>query len=272
MTRHVIPPLPSPRRTSPHLRSSMAPPPGQAFPLTKHCHGKSRVRVGRVWRHAGGLHTFCEFTCEVLLESPMDKAFTAGDNAGMTATDTVKNNTYKVAKALPGPTGADAFAVALAEHFVKTYPLVSGHTAPRLASRRPGSAAHTQRSQNPAACRAVLSAVRLTRCRALRAPGPGHCRGGDCGAEAVGADGGGRAGARPRCAVLRPGWTHSRPASCSRASLHFPTHLHTQATCCAPLKPGLASPWPGEEGRRPPGVASVTGRCSKPHRAGTRGT
>lgn len=106
----------------------MAPPPGQAFPLVKHCHGKSRVRVGRVWRQPGGTHVFSEFAAEVLLESPMERAFTHGDNAGMTATDTVKNNVYKVAKAAAQPLSPDAFAVALAEHFLKTYPLVRTHT------------------------------------------------------------------------------------------------------------------------------------------------
>jgi urate oxidase len=96
----------------------------QQFPLVKHCHGKSRVRVGRVWRLPNGTHLFSELSCEVLLESPMEKAFTAGDNSGMTATDTVKNNIYKVAKGQSKPVSADAFAVALAEHFVRTYPLV----------------------------------------------------------------------------------------------------------------------------------------------------
>ena len=70
----------------------------------------------------------------------MEKAFTGGDNSGMTATDTVKNNCYKVAKALAGPTGADALAVALAEHFVKTYPLVSAHLPHRRVVRTPQEA------------------------------------------------------------------------------------------------------------------------------------
>ena len=109
---------------------SMAP---QQFPLVKHCHGKSRVRVGRVWRLPNGTHLFSELSCEVLLESPMEKAFTAGDNSGMTATDTVKNNIYKVAKGQSKPVSADAFAVALAEHFVRTYPLVR---TPRVALAR----------------------------------------------------------------------------------------------------------------------------------------
>ncbi len=60
--------------------------------LVKHCHGKSRVRVARVWREAGGVHQLAEWTCEVLLESDMAAAFLRGDNSGMTATDTVKNS------------------------------------------------------------------------------------------------------------------------------------------------------------------------------------
>lgn len=58
--------------------------------LTKHCHGKSRVRMARVWRD-GGVHTAVEWQVAVLLESDMAHAFLRGDNAGMTPTDTVKN-------------------------------------------------------------------------------------------------------------------------------------------------------------------------------------
>jgi len=63
-----------------------------AHHLVKHCHGKSRVRVARVWRSGSGLHHFAEWTVEVLLESAMAAAFLHGDNSGMTATDTVKNS------------------------------------------------------------------------------------------------------------------------------------------------------------------------------------
>ena len=58
--------------------------------LTKHAHGKSRVRVARVWRE-GDVHHAVEWQAEVLLESDMAPAYLRGDNRDMTATDTVKN-------------------------------------------------------------------------------------------------------------------------------------------------------------------------------------
>jgi len=63
--------------------------------LAKHCHGKSRVRLARVWRPppgSAGVHTFVEWEVQCLLESAMEHAFLRGDNTGMTATDTVKNS------------------------------------------------------------------------------------------------------------------------------------------------------------------------------------
>jgi urate oxidase len=58
--------------------------------LAKHAHGKSRVRVARVWRE-GTVHHAVEWQCEVLLESDMAPAYLRGDNSDMTATDTIKN-------------------------------------------------------------------------------------------------------------------------------------------------------------------------------------
>lgn len=53
-------------------------------------HGKSKVRVGRVWRE-GNVHHFAEWSVNTMLESPMEHAYIKGDNKGMTATDTQKN-------------------------------------------------------------------------------------------------------------------------------------------------------------------------------------
>jgi urate oxidase len=124
--------------------------------LAKHAHGKSRVRVCRVWRE-GAVHHAVEWQCSVLLESDMANAYLHGDNTGMTATDTIKNTArarratrcfccfccsrgahwwcgltlaarararqvYHVAKLQTRRCSADAFAVALAEHFTATYP------------------------------------------------------------------------------------------------------------------------------------------------------
>jgi urate oxidase len=145
--------------------------------LAKHCHGKSRVRVARVWRDAGGQQHVVEWVVNVLLESAMAQAYLAGDNSGMTATDTVKNTArgawlarqspdpschsrkaaharpcqqvYHVAKLQKQRCSADAFAVALAEHFVATYPLARGHPRPcrrSSCSRRHVRAAARRRS------------------------------------------------------------------------------------------------------------------------------
>jgi len=61
--------------------------------LTAHEHGKSKVRLGRTWRDAHtNTHHFVEWEVCVRLISPeMEKAYTNGDNAGMTTTDTTRN-------------------------------------------------------------------------------------------------------------------------------------------------------------------------------------
>lgn len=59
--------------------------------LHQHQHGKSRVRLGRVWRRDDGTHDFAEWSVESALESDMAHAFETASNAGMTATDTQKN-------------------------------------------------------------------------------------------------------------------------------------------------------------------------------------
>lgn len=48
------------------------------------------MRVARVWRD-GDRHTFVEWSVDIMLESEMAHAYTAGSNEGMTATDTMKN-------------------------------------------------------------------------------------------------------------------------------------------------------------------------------------
>lgn len=58
--------------------------------LAEHQHGKSKVRLGRVWRH-GNKHYFVEWSVDVMLESDMSHAFQIGTNTDMTATDTQKN-------------------------------------------------------------------------------------------------------------------------------------------------------------------------------------
>lgn len=66
--------------------------------LVLHHHGKSKVRVGRVWRE-GDVHHMVEWTVNTMLDSDMEHSFLFGDNTGMTATDTQKN-TVSLAGAL----------------------------------------------------------------------------------------------------------------------------------------------------------------------------
>ena len=60
-----------------------------------------------------------------MLESDMAHAFLTDSNAGMTSTDTQKNTVYYIAKQFPNPCSPEEYALALARHYVKTYPLVS---------------------------------------------------------------------------------------------------------------------------------------------------
>eukprot|EP00878_Enallax_costatus_P012448 GHUV01012999.1.p1 GENE.GHUV01012999.1~~GHUV01012999.1.p1 ORF type:complete len:213 (+),score=34.24 GHUV01012999.1:151-789(+) len=92
--------------------------------LALHQHGKSRVRLGRVWRE-GNVHHFVEWQVHTMLESDMELAFTDGDNTGMTATDTQKNTVYVIAKRMQKRCTIEQYATALAQHFVHTYPRVS---------------------------------------------------------------------------------------------------------------------------------------------------
>lgn len=71
------------------------------------------------------MHYFVEFNVHTVLESDMAHAFLTPSNEGMTATDTQKNIVYYIAKQFNSPCTPEEFAVALAKHFVATYPKVS---------------------------------------------------------------------------------------------------------------------------------------------------
>ena len=93
--------------------------------LGSHQHGKSRVRVGRVWRLADGLNVFAEYSVNTVLKSAMEHAYVQGSNEGMTATDTQKNMCYYVAQQMKEPCSIEEYALALGRKFVSEYPLVS---------------------------------------------------------------------------------------------------------------------------------------------------
>ncbi len=65
--------------------------------LAENHYGKSRVRLLKVVR-TGAQHEVREWTVGVYLQGDFERHFTAGDNAGLMATDTMKNTVYSVAK------------------------------------------------------------------------------------------------------------------------------------------------------------------------------
>lgn len=92
--------------------------------LQSYQHGKSKVRLGRVWRD-GARHTMVEWLVNISLESECDPSFTTGDNRGIVATDTMKNTVYVLAKDVPSPISPEEFCLKLARHFVDFYSVVT---------------------------------------------------------------------------------------------------------------------------------------------------
>eukprot|EP00270_Netrium_digitus_P007048 TRINITY_DN2038_c0_g1_i1.p1 TRINITY_DN2038_c0_g1~~TRINITY_DN2038_c0_g1_i1.p1 ORF type:complete len:339 (+),score=71.46 TRINITY_DN2038_c0_g1_i1:35-1018(+) len=99
--------------------------PSTATFLASHAHGKSRVRVGRVWR-VGSEHHMVEWNVNIMLLSNSDPSFLSTDNSTVVATDTMKNTVYAIAKQCTEKTSPEDFAVLLAKHFVNYYDIVTG--------------------------------------------------------------------------------------------------------------------------------------------------
>ena len=86
------------------------------YELGENRYGKSRIRLVTV-RRGPERHHVRDLTVGVSLEGDFEAAHTHGDNAGVIATDTMKNTVYALAKNVL--TGApEAFALALARHFI----------------------------------------------------------------------------------------------------------------------------------------------------------
>lgn len=90
-------------------------------------HGKSRVRVSRVWRRpaADGGDVFVEWNVGISLLSDCLEAYTVGDNSRIVATDTMKNTVYAKAKECTEVISVENFAILLARHFTTFYPQVT---------------------------------------------------------------------------------------------------------------------------------------------------
>ena len=97
--------------------------------LSQAGYGKSEIRLVKVSRRAGG-HDLRDLTVDVGLEGDFDAAYTAGDNAGLLATDTMRNTVYALAKQYPIDP-IESFAQRLADH------PVAGAVLARPGGRRP---------------------------------------------------------------------------------------------------------------------------------------
>eukprot|EP00899_Mesostigma_viride_P023173 jgi/Mesvir1/403/Mv11294-RA.1 len=93
--------------------------------LAEHRHGKSKVRVGRVWRE-DAVHHIVEWNCFIMLDSKADKSFLSDDCSSVIATDTMKNTVYYVAQKLDKRCALEVFALALVDHFLTKYDHVTG--------------------------------------------------------------------------------------------------------------------------------------------------
>lgn len=88
-------------------------------------HGKSRVRVARVWRKPNGQHVMVEWNVSISLLSDCIPAYVAGDNSTIVATDTMKNTVYVKARECSEPLSVENFAILLGKHFITFYPQVT---------------------------------------------------------------------------------------------------------------------------------------------------
>ncbi|HUQ43627.1 MAG TPA: urate oxidase [Candidatus Limnocylindria bacterium] len=87
----------------------------EAYELGENHYGKSRIRLVTV-RRGPERHDLRDLTVAVSLEGEFDAVHTHGDNAGVIATDTMKNTVYAFARdRLTGP--PELFALELARHF-----------------------------------------------------------------------------------------------------------------------------------------------------------
>ena len=91
--------------------------------LSHASYGKSEVRLVKVSRRAGGhqIHDLHDLTVDVGLEGDFDAAYAEGDNAGLLATDTMRNTVYALAKEYPID-DIESFGLRLVEHFLAAAP------------------------------------------------------------------------------------------------------------------------------------------------------
>src|SRR4051795_12362083 len=87
-------------------------------------YGKSRVRLVRVDRKPDR-HDIADLTVDVALAGDFAAAHVAGDNAGLLATDTMRNTVYALARGFD-VSDLERFGMRLVSHFVEAGPKVTG--------------------------------------------------------------------------------------------------------------------------------------------------
>jgi len=91
--------------------------------LAANSYGKSEIRLVTV-RRGADRHELKDVTLAIRLEGDFAAAYTEGDNAGVVATDTMKNTVYALAADHPFDDVED-FGLALSEHLIQSYPQVA---------------------------------------------------------------------------------------------------------------------------------------------------
>ncbi|MEP7010705.1 MAG: factor-independent urate hydroxylase [Acidobacteriota bacterium] len=94
-----------------------------AVTISGNGYGKSGVRLVTV-RRGPDRHELKDVTLAIRLEGDFAAAYTEGDNAGVVATDTMKNTVYGLAAEHPFEDVED-FGLVLSDHLIKTDPHVS---------------------------------------------------------------------------------------------------------------------------------------------------
>lgn len=91
--------------------------------ITSNAYGKSSVLLTKV-RRFEDRHELVEMKIKIRLSGDFERSYTHGDNANVIATDSMKNTVYLLAKDHPVDS-PEAFALHLANHFVRKYEQVS---------------------------------------------------------------------------------------------------------------------------------------------------
>ena len=121
-------------------------------------YGKSAIRLVKVVRSEMP-HRVRDLTVAISLEGDFDTSYSAGDNAGVIATDTMKNTVYALAgEHLTG--SIEAFALVLGRHFLREPQVGLARVSIDEHAWRPIGPSRDAFSRDPSSTRTVVVAVR----------------------------------------------------------------------------------------------------------------